>query len=758
MTQRAGLQPLSQAAQRERVELILGQLDELPTLPAVAARLLAVTSSDESSARDVVEIIESDTALTAAILKLVRRADLGVRGKAMTVPRAVTLLGFNAVRNAVLSVQLFDAFSTPDQNRRATATRKGIWLHSLAAACAAEAIGELISGPGLGGEAFVCGLLHDIGKIALDACLPKSYARVTERVERQYTCICDVEREIIGLDHTAAGKRLVERWQLPQAIGECTWLHHQSPDALPSSVVFNQLVRIVHLADNLVRREGIGFSGYGYVDDVDELAGELGESAEALAGVLQRLPERMEPFQELVGLDDGHGRSEYTASLVTANRQLAQINAKLAAVNRRLEVRSACLAALENFTKRLSKRDQISDICVAAAESICTLLGAERALALFGEASSRCIYVGCSQAGDQRGVDSIIDLGESPDTAEVELIRSIPPVRGFIAAPDGCRIIWQRCTGRYPGDPLWILPLMGGQAAVGGVLIAAPERTLARFLSAPTECEALSSAMWPALMSAKARNESERTNEELLDLNRRLTAARKGLVRTRSISMIAAMAAGAAHELNNPLAVISGRAQMELERCSDEESARTLEVIIEQTRQAAQIVTDLMDFAKPEPPRPVTCSLPGLLEPLCQHWRAGSSLREDQLSLSLADRETAVYADPQQLRQALDAVVSNALQATKRETARLNINSPSRASDETVRIVVEDNGVGMTREALEHAIDPFFSARPAGRGRGLGLSRTHRLLEINGGRLRLESTPKVGTKVTIELPARPPTS
>ena len=758
MTQRAGSQPVSQATQRQRVELILARLDELPTLPAVAARLLAVTSSDESSVGDVVEIIEFDTALTAAILKLVRRADLGVRGQAMTVRRAVTLLGFNAVRNAVLSVQLFDAFSTPDENRRANATREGIWLHSLAVACAAEAIGELIDGAGLGGEAFVCGLLHDIGKIALDACLPKSYARVTERVERQYTCICDVEREIFGLDHTAAGRRLVERWQLPQAIGECTWLHHQSPDALPSSVVFSRLVRIVHLADNLVRREGIGFSGYGYVDDVDELAGELGESAEGLAGVLQRLPERMEPFQELVGLDEGQGRREYTASLVTANRQLAQINGKLLAANRRLEVRSACLAALENFTKKLSERDQISDVCMAAAESIRALLGAGQALAFFGEASSRCCYVGFSNAGDRREVNSIIDLGETPDTTEVELIRSVPPAQGFVGAPEGFRIFWQRCTGMHPGDPLWILPLTGGQVVAGGVLAAAPEHSLARFLSAPEECKALSAAMWPALMSARTRNESQRTSEELLDLNRRLTAARKELVRTRSISMIAAMAAGAAHELNNPLAVISGRAQMELERCSDEESARTLKTIIERTRQAAQIVTDLMDFAKPEPPRPVTCPLNGLLEPLCQHWRAGSSLRGDQLSLSLSDRETAVYADAQQLRQALDAVVSNAVQATKRETARLNINSPSRASDETVRIVVEDNGVGMTRDVLEHAIDPFFSGRPAGRGRGLGLSLTHRLLEINNGRLRLESTPRVGTKVTIELPARPPTS
>ena len=78
---------------REAVELILSQLDRLPTLPAVAVRLLALTTSGTTSARDVVQVLESDASLTAAILRLVRRADLGVRGEVATVERAVTLLG-----------------------------------------------------------------------------------------------------------------------------------------------------------------------------------------------------------------------------------------------------------------------------------------------------------------------------------------------------------------------------------------------------------------------------------------------------------------------------------------------------------------------------------------------------------------------------------------------------------------------------------------------------------------------------------------
>src|SRR5262245_51479388 len=85
----------------KRVELILQQLEDLPTLPAVAVRVLEVTSSESSDASEVVKLIQSDPSLTARILQLVHRADSGVRGEVTSVERAVVLLGFEAVRSAV---------------------------------------------------------------------------------------------------------------------------------------------------------------------------------------------------------------------------------------------------------------------------------------------------------------------------------------------------------------------------------------------------------------------------------------------------------------------------------------------------------------------------------------------------------------------------------------------------------------------------------------------------------------------------------
>ena len=223
-------EPVATQSPRERVELILHQLEQLPTLPAVAGRLLAVTTSAESCARDVVEIIESDASLTAAILRMVRRADLAVDTQVLTVQRAVTLLGFRAVRNAVLSLQIHQTLGTAHGNGRDGATHQELWKHCLAVACAADLLAGHAAEIASTDEAFVCGLLHDIGKIGLDACLPKSYARVVARVERERVCICDAERELFGLDHAVAGKRLMTKWQLAPSIRECVWLHHQDAE------------------------------------------------------------------------------------------------------------------------------------------------------------------------------------------------------------------------------------------------------------------------------------------------------------------------------------------------------------------------------------------------------------------------------------------------------------------------------------------------------------------------------------------------
>jgi putative nucleotidyltransferase with HDIG domain len=728
------------APSRERVELILNHLDRLPALPGVVARLITVTSSEDSSARDVVSIIESDAALTAGILRLVRRADLGVRTQSMTVTKAVTLLGMRTVRNAALSSQFFETLSLKSGDDAESKTRAGLWEHSLAVACAAELIAERIGGNELAGDAFVCGLLHDIGKIALDVCLPKSYAKAADYAQRRHACISEVETEVFGLDHTVAGKRLTTRWHLPQAVQECVWLHHQNPDDLPSTLGHAQLVRIVHLADNLVRKLGIGFSGYQHVDAVEQLAAPLGLGQDAVDQVIHQLPERMKPIREVLGLGEP-GEPAETPLSNDVQQRLIQSNARLSAENERLALGSKCLDAVARFTSLVSENDLLGDVCAAAAETLAGMFEVESVLVYAQRGASRNVHA---------GLYSPSDIGRRAVVVEVDESLSEP-------TSSGSQKLWRSVTRSAAPPSLRAIPIevVGIQA---GVLLYRPDRPALPLQTNNSSWALLSRTIGLAIAWSGARSDSEAMTQELLDLNRRCREAESKLVRMRSISMVGEMAAGAAHELNNPLAVISGRAQMELDLAVEPERRRAMEIVVEQAKKASQIVLDLMKFAKPDAPTPKRLPLQQVVRHALQHWKQPSVAPRGQFNIGNLDPALTVFADTAQLQEIITNVIENALQACSSIAGRVQINSPSRASDETVRIVVSDSGPGMSPEVLEHAFDPFFSHRPAGRGRGMGLTRAYRLAEINGGRLWIDSKPGTGTTVTIELPSQAPTA
>lgn len=737
---------------REQAEQVLRELEQLPTLPAVAVRLIALTGDQQARMGDVVRLIESDASLTAAVLRYVHRADLGVRERSLPIERAAALIGFRAIRNLALSLQIHRVLPPPEEGDPLE-FRTELWKHALAVACAADMIEELSPSLERSGDAFVCGLLHDIGKIALSAILPKSYQRVVDRVERLGECICDAEARVIGLDHTAAGRRLVSHWRLAPSIVESVWLHHHDPQGLPSRVQHPTLVRAVQLADSLVRRQRIGFSGFHGPSDINDLARSLRLDETHLEKLAVELPGRMAPFCELVGLDEGACRTLYVDSLAKANQELAALNSSLEISNRRLTVKAAVCEALSRLTQGLREDARIEDVCAAIAGAVPLISGAGKALVLVADESTRRLHAGLMAGGDPRSAPAVSLNGERHRDL-LGVLADLASRRGVQSAGGEYASLWRRYFECAPSGRLSIVPVDGVHPLVAGILFDGEMRSVAAE-EQEDPWGALLGAARLALATAKARIDAEQTMEELLDLNRRLRHAQQEHVQSRSVSMVAQWAAGAAHELNNPLSVISGRAQMARRQTVDPELQRVFDLICEKTTEAAQIVLDLMHFAKPDAPQPQLESLASFLERACQHWREQYQLGPSELGLEKVLPDLTVYTDLDQLRTALDAVVDNAVDACRDGDVRITINSPSRSSDETVRIVVEDQGAGMPPDVVEHAVDPFFSSRPAGRRRGLGLSRAYRLVDINGGRLWIESRPNLGTRVSIELPARP---
>ena len=128
----------------KRAELIVQQLEQLPTLPTVAVRVLEATAHDSTEVGEIVRLIHTDQSLTTRILQLCNRAEIGLRNQITTVERAVILLGFEAVRSAVLAVSVFQTFGNPSKNNGTHFKRDEFWKHAIAVACRRREAGGII--------------------------------------------------------------------------------------------------------------------------------------------------------------------------------------------------------------------------------------------------------------------------------------------------------------------------------------------------------------------------------------------------------------------------------------------------------------------------------------------------------------------------------------------------------------------------------------------------------------------------------------
>lgn len=252
---------------------------------------------------------------------------------------------------------------------------------------------------------------------------------------------------------------------------------------------------------------------------------------------------------------------------------------------------------------------------------------------------------------------------------------------------------------------------------------------------------------------------TEALERDVDNLRRALAEQRAGerdRVRTLKLSALAEFAAGAGHEINNPLAVISGRAQDLLHHEADPERQRALQKIIDQTRRIHQMLNDLMHFARPPRPSKEPVDVGTLVRDVADSMARLAAERRVRIICPPPEHPTHVFADPRQLRAATLCLLRNAVEAAPPEGwagVRQDHPAPDRLD-----LIVEDSGPGPDPAGAQHLFDPFYSGRQAGRGRGLGLSTAWRLMREHGGDVRFEPVPGGPTRFVLTLPLERPTN
>ena len=764
-------------AKSRRIELILRQIDTLPTLPAIATRLLSLTTRDDTHVREVIDLVTSDQALTAKILSLCRRAYRGVRNDVLTVDKAVLLLGFNAIRSAVLSLKVFEVFDSPrpdawrdpgmdngdsdsdqqDSTPPPRFDRLNFWRHCLAVGIAAELIATAHPNDTQlePSEAFVCGLLHDVGKLAIDYMLPKSFARVIELTELNQGNIAEFERRVIGLDHHTAGKRLAEQWHLPDVIRDCVWLHGSTYESVPQ-LPHRRMIGLVSLADILVRHNHLGYSGnFSFNQSQSRLAEAIGLNAQVVDSVTNQLHEELIRRESVLGLEEQPSREVFLQSIQQANQVLGRLNNALERRSRTAASQGRVLDTITDFQSRLSPNQSVQDVLDRVVGSAATLMGTGFYAILYQPTGiptneSQPWLLSQYEAMDDQPVPTHVEYLNPPGQT-----MTLSDLRTDFSMSLSMMGFFPWLADHFGSESqLWEIKMLPISCGWGS--IAALMHTQAK-LPGRQQLQSVSSCWGAAVASAAQQESARRLGEELAEANLALSDAQNRLVRTASMVRLGEMAAGAAHEMNNPLAIISGRSQllaMSLTPGSNEQQAA--QTIYDQSHRLSDLITLLRLFADPPKLNREPTDISQLLDETIKRVRRDLPNNEAMkpVSLHIKSGLPTVSIDREQMSIAVKEVLLNAIQSLPKSS--IHVTGRTDPDRQYLVIQIKDDGKGMDEYTRQHATDPFFSSKAAGRQIGMGLARVDQIVGAHDGQLELRSIPDGGTIVTLMIPLDSP--
>lgn len=287
---------------RKKMETTLRSVGQLPTLPVVYSRLQKVLGDPRVSAQEVGSVIEQDQSLASKVLKIVNSAYYSFPRRISTLSQAVVILGFNEVKNLALSISVINAFG---EYGNTAFDRIAFWKHSLAVAvcagCIAKKAGAAISNSHE--EAFVAGLLHDIGKIVEDQFMHDIFQEAFQKGQTQGMLLFEAEKATMGFTHQETGEFITELWKLPSQLVITTSFHH-SPLGKKGTTNAFALVSLVHVADIIVRSIGLGSGGDPFIPPlIEECWNLIGLSTNSVESIVTETTRSFEEIGQFLLVD-----------------------------------------------------------------------------------------------------------------------------------------------------------------------------------------------------------------------------------------------------------------------------------------------------------------------------------------------------------------------------------------------------------------------------------------------------------------------
>ena len=234
---------------KQRTELVLKNVYNLPPMPQVIDETLKLLNSDKSTVRELTDVITKDQSLVTKILSIANSPLYGLQRRVSTIDFAVTILGYAELRNIVLILSMIESFKNKTDKYL---NQKEFWLHSYIVGSACKKLSDDLNLK-KSSEAFISGFLHDLGVTVMHRYFHSNFVTITDLVLNEGLDHLEAENEILGLTHGEIGTILLEKWNFPNSLCDPVRYHH-TPGESSNEV----LAALIHLVDYMTQKFEIG--------------------------------------------------------------------------------------------------------------------------------------------------------------------------------------------------------------------------------------------------------------------------------------------------------------------------------------------------------------------------------------------------------------------------------------------------------------------------------------------------------------------
>ncbi len=486
----------------------------------------------------------------------------------------------------------------------------------------------------------------------------------------------------------------------------------------------------------------------------------LGISNTQLEQIRQNLPCTVAQRSEFTAFVSKDSVSKNSKAVHTTAVRLAEENTQLSEENRQLKIDSNSVKFITEFLSKVTPADGTIEV----AEVFACLWQK------FYQTGLVCLYLVPEK--NSKTLEAVIVEETSKVRSSLLIVpneglpvpKPIATDFGIFDAYDGLDWLFKQLNVKLNLSSTIALPLFSGPKVIAMLVFELRHPTRKSLLLDRFKTVALTAGTILGLAAAcqKQQDYAEKfayfavpqsTGRKNAEISAPEKRAEGAAAADNTLDALAEMAAGAAHELNNPLSVISGRAQLLANSEDDQEKKKILIQIQNNAHQISRLVEDLLSFAQPRQPKSRKVNVGQIIEQAVKSAADKLKTQTSNVTIEVAEDVKDVVVDSSQIVTALANIICNSFESYISKAGPINVTALISGSNDYVCITVSDLGCGMDSETVHKAVFPFFSAKPAGRKRGMGLSIADRLIHCNGGSMTISSRPAEGTIITVYLPS-----